>query len=130
MLYHEFNLDDFETFGELFDKVMKIQGKLFPDATLETQAAKFEEEAKEHLAAKSYDESVKELADMCIVACGIMRFSDNVGKCLLGGCVTPIMYEKDKVEDLFKAVCDKMNKNQKRKWDNDNGYYKHVSVVN
>ena len=130
MSYYEFNPDNFETFGELFDKVMEIQAKLFPEATLETQAAKFEEEAKEQITAKNYEEGIKELADMCIVACGIMRFSDNVGKCLLGGCVTPIMYDEDKVNDIFKAVCDKMNKNQKRKWDNNNGYYKHVSVVN
>lgn len=124
----ELNVEDFEDFDELAEKVSEIHEQLFPDATLESQIKKFEEEYEEvEHAAKVLmsDEEIKnELADLFIVACGIKRFSKPLSIFLQAGLVKGIPDSQEYAE----AIVAKMNKNIKRKWNNKNGLYKHTTL--
>lgn len=124
----ELNVDDFEDFQELAEKVSEIHAQLFPDATLKSQIEKFEEEFEEvEHAAKvlmSDEETKNELADLYIVACGIKRFSEPLFAILQAGLVKGIPDRQEYAE----AIITKMNKNIKRKWDNKNGLYKHTTL--
>ncbi len=53
--------------------IAKWHEQTFPDTDLQGQLAKFQEETDEY----AEDESLAELADMFIVACGMTRF-DNM----------------------------------------------------
>lgn len=124
----ELNVEDFEDFDELAEKVSKIHAQLFPEATLESQIKKFEEEFEEvEHAAKilvSDEETKNELADLFIVACGIKRFSKPLFTILEAGLIEGIPDRQEYAE----AIVNKMNKNIKRKWDNKNGLYKHTTL--
>lgn len=124
----ELNVEDFEDFDELAEKVSKIHAQLFPEATLESQIKKFEEEFEEvEHAAKilvSDEETKNELADLFIVACGIKRFSKPLFTILEAGLIKGIPDRQEYAE----AIVNKMNKNIKRKWDNKNGLYKHTTL--
>lgn len=114
--------------SETIETIAKWHKETFPDATIDGQKAKFEEELKE------YNEAVnmQELADMFIVACGIARF-DSVAALEFFAVV-------------FKALCtwkiigawgvlqtvidDKMSKNRKRVWNKtDDGRYHHQNGI-
>lgn len=124
----ELNVNDFEDFQELAEKIMEVHEELFPDATLESQIEKFEEEFTEvEHAAKvlmSDEETKNELADLYIVACGIKRFSEPLFTILHAGLVKDVPDRQEYAE----AIINKMNKNIKRKWNNKNGLYKHTTL--
>ena len=126
-MIQELDIKNYDDLIDLFDAVEKVHAELFPDATIETQCAKFSEEYNEmQEAAEQRDEiQIKnEAADCFIVAAGIHRFNHAVGyilfKVLCDG--IPDNYE------FAEAIINKMNKNIKRKWDNKNGYYKHTTL--
>lgn len=127
-MIEEINVEDFDDFITLAEKVSEIHAQLFPDATLDSQIKKFEEEygEVEHAATvlKSDEETKKELADLFIVACGIKRFSEPLFTILHAGIINGV---PDKLE-YAEAIVNKMNKNIKRKWNNNGGYYKHTTV--
>ena len=127
-MIEELNANDFDDFQELAEKVSEIHAQLFPDATLESQIKKFEEEFEEvEYAAKvlmSDEETKNELADLYIVACGIKRFSEPLFTILQAGLVKDIPDRQEYAE----AIIAKMNKNIKRKWNNNNGLYKHTTL--
>jgi hypothetical protein len=120
----ELNIEDFENFQELAEKITEVHEELFPDATLETQCAKFEEEFEEFREARNDEEIKSELADLFIVACGIKRFNYGIFYILFRGLIEGIPDNHEFAE----AVIAKMNKNIKRKWDNRNGLYKHTTL--
>ena len=127
-MIEELNVEDFDDFVTLAEKVSEVHAQLFPDATLESQIKKFEEEFEEvEHAAKvlmSDEETKNELADLYIVACGIKRFSEPLFAILQAGLVKDIPDRQEYAE----AIIAKMNKNIKRKWDNKNGLYKHTTL--
>lgn len=127
-MIEELNVEDFEDFITLAEKVSEVHAQLFPDATLESQIKKFEEEFAEveHAASvlKSDEETKNELADLFIVACGIKRFSEPLFTILQAGLVKDV---PDRLE-YAEAIVNKMNKNIKRKWNNTNGLYKHTTL--
>ena len=117
-----------DTFFDLFVKVSKAHEKLFPDATLESQCAKFDEEYEEFVNAKDSKDICYEYADCFIVAAGIYRFSKGLGECLGKLLVTDLGKNDALRGELAYAIVDKMNKNIHRKWNNKDGYYKHTSI--
>jgi hypothetical protein len=108
--------------------IIEWHEQTFPDATLDGQKAKFEEEIAE------YNESVcmEELADMFIVACGIARF-DSVAAIEYFVAVFQglLSWKTVGAYMLFKITIDeKMAKNRKRKWNKaNNGSYHHIADV-
>lgn len=134
------NIDN-ECLLNFMEKVAYVHRELFKDVTLMSQITKYSEEYNEMKEATKYiDENpeafYEELADMFIVACGILRFNEALGKCLCKSIVDDFIYKRnDKGEDylyeLTSKVIEKMNKNIKRVWSKTkDGNYKHVSSYN
>lgn len=121
--YIELNKD--ETFFSLFEKVSKVHEQLFPNATLESQCAKFDEEYKEFEDADGIDICL-ELADCFIVAAGIYRFNKGLGD-FIGKSISASLKDNQSLRgSLAVAIVTKMNKNIDRQWNNKDGYYKHI----
>lgn len=121
-------LETSDTFSTLFDKVVEVHKKLFPDAILQSQCDKYDEEFEEFENAKDGEEICNEFADMFIVAAGISRFNKHLGA-HLGQLMVKSLGDDNKMRmDLAEAVVAKMNKNIDRKWDNVDGFYKHTTL--
>lgn len=114
--------------NETIETIIAWHRKTFPDATLEGQRIKFEEELNE------YNENVtlQELADMYIVACGIARFDSMaameyfavVFKAMRDWKIAPVPYV------LQEIVNKKMEKNRKRVWNKTGeGQYHHEKGI-
>lgn len=130
-----------ETLLDFMERVRDKHQELFKDVTLMSQITKFSEEYNEmEEAFKHFDENpeafYEELADMFIVACGILRFNEALGNCLCKSIVDDFIYKKDEkgndyLSVLTTKVIEKMNKNIKRVWSKTkDGNYKHVSSYN
>ena len=130
-----------ETLLDFMERVAYKHQELFKDVTLMSQITKFSEEYNEmEEAYKHIDENPKlfyeELADMFIVACGILRFNVALGNCLCKSITDDFIYKKDEEGNdylciLTTKVIEKMNKNIKRVWSKTkDGNYKHVSSYN
>lgn len=126
-MIYEFSYNKFTTYSDLIDKVSNVHKQLFVNANGTSQCAKYEEEFIEFVNTKNDKEIMQELADLFIVACGIRNFYSAVGNSILGYLVNKIKDSSDQVQQIFvEEVCNKMNENQKRKWnETTNGYYKH-----
>ena len=130
-----------ESLLDFMERVRDKHQELFKDVTLMSQITKFSEEYNEMEEANVYidkdpDAFYEELADMFIVACGILRFNVALGKCLCKSILDDFIYKKDEEGNdylgvLAIKVIEKMNKNIKRVWSKTkNGNYKHVSSYN
>ena len=130
-----------ETLLDFMKRVEYVHRELFKDVTLMSQITKFSEEYNEmEEAYKHIDENpnafYEELADMFIVACGILRFNEALGKCLCKSIADHFRYKEDDAGnncllELTTKVIEKMNKNIKRVWSKTkDGNYKHVSSYN
>lgn len=110
--------------------IIKWHKDTFPRADFEGQVKKWEEEYNEFLSARTRNnvpEMVSELADLFIVACGIMRFN------LIQGCQRMLLWNELRYTHGFAySTCEtgvnkKMKKNRARKWEYlGNGNYHHV----
>lgn len=116
---------------ETIKTIIEWHEQTFPDATLEGQIDKFQQELKEFAATllepdADYNHQLEELADMYIVACGIARFS--IERAL--SCFTVVNTFKDLYGlcsfELKEAVDKKMAINRKRKWGIGKGNYQHI----
>lgn len=121
-------LEETDTFSTLFNKVKDVHTKLFPDATLQSQCNKFDEEYEEYKNAKDGEDICQEFADMFIVAAGIARFTKHLGEFLCYLMTNDLGDNTVLRVSLANAIVTKVNKNIDRKWDNNDGYYKHVTV--
>jgi hypothetical protein len=121
-------LEETDTFFSLFEKVSKVHEQLFPDATLESQCNKFDEEYEEYRNAKTGDEICSEYADCYIVAAGIYRFNKGLGDCIGKSLIAALGDNQALRNSLAVAIVTKMNKNIDRKWDNVDGFYKHTTL--
>lgn len=107
--------------------IAKWHEETFPDATLEDQLLKFEEEYDEWKEAQN----LLELADMFIVACGVARFDGReamhcfwrIEKCLH-------QTKRMSLDHLIRdCVIKKMKINRNRVWKKqDNGTYHHTNI--
>jgi hypothetical protein len=100
----------------------------FPDATLEGQLKKFDEESMEFSNTSSgTPDELEELADMFIVACSVMRFDMVEGMDCLDVVFMRLGVTMFGGTDLWKTVEHKMEKNRKRVWEKSgDGKYHHV----
>ena len=112
--------------------IAKWHEETFPDATLEGQLKKYEEERDEFISSDFKD--LSELADMFIVACGIARFDIKLGfSALLNvsfwrSFIKMQDFDKD---NFVKVIEQKMEKNRKRVWTKTaEGSYHHVNKEN
>lgn len=137
----ELEIIDKEDLLNFMKRIRDKHQKLFKDVTLMSQITKFSEEYNEmqkltEHADENPEAFYEELADMFIVACGILRFNEALGKCLCKSIVDDFIYIKDDKGDdylsvLITEVIEKMNKNIKRVWSKTkDGNYKHVSSYN
>ena len=110
--------------------IIKWHKDVFSHADFEGQVKKWEEEYSEFLTARTNNdatEMVSELADLFIVACGIMRFN------LIQGCQRMLLWNELRYTHGWsystcqEAINKKMKKNRARKWNYlGNGNYHHV----
>lgn len=138
----ELEIIDNENLLDFMKRVRDKHQELFKDVTLMSQISKFSEEYNEMIEALKLAENgntdlfYEELADMFIVACGILRFNEALGQCVCKSIVDDFTYKKDEEGNNFLAelairVIKKMNKNIKRVWSKTkDGNYKHVSSYN
>ena len=109
---------------ETIQSIIQWHTETFPNATLEGQLQKFEDELQELL--ESNYEDITELADIFIVACGICRFSLTRGMTAFWK-VADLTAGMLLIKEQFEAAVDeKMAINRKRKWGCNKGYYQHV----
>lgn len=111
---------------ESITSIIQWHTETFPDATLEDQKAKFEEELNEY----NEDCTMLELADMFIVACGIARFDSITALEYFAKVNSKLRsWRRLGVQCAFSHVIDeKMEKNRKRTWKKqDNGAYHHTN---
>lgn len=111
---------------ELKKRIIDWHIATFPDATLESQLLKFEEEFKEWVDSatkkkKDYDEYMFEFADAFIVA---LVLSERFGSCV-GGYFVGLANLRNRKDDLILYINKKMGINEKRKWKKVNGVYRH-----
>lgn len=110
--------------------IMQWHKDTFPKATCAGQLEKWEEERKEFDNAIDPTEKLKELVDMFIVACAIMRFNVPRG----ATCMTDVCALREHFNFSFlrwkEEIAKKMAKNRARKWEYmGNGNYHHVKGV-
>ena len=116
--------------AESIKSIIDWHEQTFPDATLDGQMDKFQQELKEFAATlepdADYNHLLEELADMYIVACGVARFS--IERAL--SCFTVVNAFKDLYRlcsfELEEMVDKKMAINRQRKWSIGKGNYQHV----
>lgn len=112
--------------NETIQTIIQWHEKTFPDATLEGQLRKYEEEILECNDSKQDD--ISELADVFIVACGIARFSLVEALVAFSRIKTRLsISNKFDRYDLFVAINAKMKVNRSRTWEKTDGLYKHES---
>lgn len=111
---------------ETIKSIIEWHEQTFPDATLEGQIEKLDDELSEY----GESECLEELADLFIVACGIARF-DNISALVAFERVSEILklwrVNYDKPVPLQMAIDNKMAINRKRKWSIGKGNYQHIS---
>lgn len=111
---------------ETVKSIIEWQEMAFPDATLEGQIAKYQEELHEW--EESQYEDISELADMFIVACGIARFDLAQGLIYMADLYDQFVgNDSIGIDEVMSKVEQKMEKNRKRTWKKqDNGAYHHI----
>ena len=108
------------------EKMAKEHEKLFPNATLESQVWKLEEETKEFQSAETEQDEMKELADVLIVCGGLYRWCPLVAKTQADAVYSAIYYIDVNVLDFENEVNRKWQINLKRKWEWNGKTYKHI----
>lgn len=110
--------------------IMNWQAKTFPRSTLEGQIEKFNEEFIEVLDAYNADSPATviadELADMFIVACGVLRLDATCGAKAFADLLNVKSGMQVSDRRLNNAINRKMEVNATRKWRYRDGMYKHA----
>ncbi len=115
--------------SETIKSIIEWHEQTFPEATLEGQIEKFKDEEKEfYLEMMKPDNRVNtmyELADMYIVACGIARFSFiDALVAFHKAAQAELQYLSG--DELPSYINKKMATNRKRKWGKGKGNYQHI----
>lgn len=113
--------------SETIASIILWHEQTFPDATMEGQEQKWEDERDEwENTSSGTPDELLELADMVIVCCGIMRFDYAEGFDYLAATLGKIQVMPTNGKDLWEAVEHKMQINRNRKWSIGKGNYQHV----
>lgn len=102
-----------EKWIELAVEITEWHLNCFPDATLDGQLLKLEEELREWKEAVTVEDSGKELADVFIVCCGLSRWHSITGRIISLGLLNDITHYNDV---FYKQVYNKHQKNKIRVW--------------
>jgi hypothetical protein len=114
---------------ETVSSIAQWHQETFPDCGLQDQMDKFDEEAKEY----EESNSLIELADMFIVACGIARFDSVIALEYFAEVYKLLKrWKRIATVPVFHMVIDeKMEKNRNRVWEKTTqGNYHHVECNN
>ena len=112
---------------ETIASIIKWHEHTFPDATLEGQEQKWDDERLEwENTSSGTPDELLELADMVIVCCGIMRFNYAEGFDYLASTLGRIQVMPTNGKDLWEAVEHKMQINRNRKWGKQGNSYQHI----
>ena len=116
---------------ETIKSIIEWHEQTFPDATLEGQLQKYQDELQEYYEADEKDAygkaALMELSDLVIVACGIARFNLVQGLDAFDDALHMINHASCFcVEEVNEAVQEKMAINRNRKWGKGKGNYQHV----
>lgn len=84
-----------EKWIELAVEITEWHLNCFPDATLDGQLLKLEEELREWKEAVTVEDSGKELADVFIVCCGLSRWHSITGRIISLGLLNDITHYND-----------------------------------
>lgn len=110
---------------ETIKSIIEWHEQTFPDATLEGQIEKFDDELSEY----GESECLEELADLFIVACGIARF-DFIEALPCFAKVEQLLKLWEKISVSRRAfeiaVNEKMQINRKRKWNKIGNTFQHI----
>lgn len=109
--------------SETIQSIIEWSQQAFPDATLDGQIDKYQEEYDEWIQSNKCD--VSEWADLFIVACSICRFDTMDGFKHLHHVFLEYLKSKFLWSDLRNAIEDKMAINRARTWEKRDGQYKH-----
>lgn len=114
--------------SETIDKIIQWHTETFPEATIDGQKMKWEDEFEEfsNTSTGTVEEAL-ELADLVIVSCGIMRFDYAEGFNHLAHTIDLMYSTRMRGHQLWQAVEQKMTENRKRKWVIGKGNYQHIS---
>lgn len=107
--------------------IAEWHAKTFPDATMEDQLRKFDEEMEEYERTPTFEE----LADMFIVACGLCRFDMVVAMSYMTIVATALNERKEIYASAVfpNKVDEKMAKNRNRTWEKTpQGNYHHTNT--
>ena len=110
---------------ETIESIIKWHAETFPDATLDGQIEKFNDEHKEWERAKTDTEEIQEAADMFIVCCGIARFSLRIALSYFD----IVEMISSGYAHFDNAINEKMAINRKREWVIGKGNYQHVELA-
>jgi hypothetical protein len=108
---------------ETIKSIIEWHEHTFPDATLDGQIEKFNDEHKEWERAETDEDEIQEAADMFIVCCGIARFSLRIALSFFD-IVAMVSSAYAGFDDV---INEKMQINRQRKWAVGKGNYQHVS---
>lgn len=112
---------------ETIKSIILWHEQTFPDATLEGQVEKFDDEVKEFYEAELLsDEAAIELADCFVVGCGIARFSFLSAMNAFSFVLGYLVGEDEFAKKFLSAVENKMQINRKRKWGKQGNSYQHI----
>lgn len=103
------------------EELSKEHEQLFPNASPESQFWKLEEEINEFEQAKTFEQKIKELADIRIVCAGLYRFFPKTAKAVMIS-----YYDVIDEDDVQSEVNRKWSINKSRKWEWNGKTYKHV----
>ena len=113
--------------SESIKTIIQWHEQTFPDATLEGQEQKWDDERLEwENTSSGTPDELSELADMVIVCCGIMRFDYAKGFNYLSVTLAKLYVTPLDGEQLWSAVENKMAINRIRKWSVGKGNYQHI----
>lgn len=102
--------------SESIKTIIQWHEQTFPDATLEGQIEKFDDEVKEFYEAELLsDEAATELADCFVVGCGMARFSFLSAMNAFSFVLGYLVGEDEFAKKFLSAVENKMQTNRKRK---------------
>lgn len=112
---------------ETIKSIIEWHEQTFPDATLEGQEQKWDDERLEwENTSSGTPDELYELADMVIVCCGIMRFDYAKGFNYLSVTLGKLYVTPLDGEQLWNAVEKKMQINRQRKWGKQGNSYQHI----
>lgn len=98
------------------EKMAKEHEKLFPNATLESQVWKLEEELSEFYYAKTETDQIKELSDVLIICGGLNRWCPRISQEMTRVVYNTIGYVDSTPLEIEAEVNRKWQVNLKRKW--------------